>query len=271
MAEPSNNKIPKKRLSKNIDLKPKNNNEEINNLSDKETIIQLKNQQKEDKKHIELLKKTVNNLLSSKKGKSNQNNSNNEFSNVDQMIQLQQLQEENKNLKNEIDKSNLNSKYKDEIIKNLNDKMISFKNEYNGLINSLENDYNQSQLQVQHLFSENEKLMKENNDMEMGIKMMNEKVKDSLIMYDNKKNQFIKEVQAYKNKLNEYKIKIITLKRRIDELTGNNIFGYKGNTFALRKDKSAILNHNNIKSFIPNKANYSQGKLNFGFSNNNFI
>ena len=102
MAEPSNNKIPKKRLSKNIDLKPKNNNEEINNLSDKETIIQLKNQQKEDKKHIELLKKTVNNLLSSKKGKSNQNNSNNEFTNVDQMIQLQQLQEENKNLKNEI-------------------------------------------------------------------------------------------------------------------------------------------------------------------------
>ncbi len=102
MAEPANNKIPKKRLSKNIDLKPKNNNEEINNLSDKETIIQLKNQQKEDKKHIELLKKTVNNLLSSKKGKSNQNNSNNEFSNVDQMIQLQQLQEENKNLKNEI-------------------------------------------------------------------------------------------------------------------------------------------------------------------------
>jgi hypothetical protein len=272
--------LEKKILESRIENMQKDNQNEINLLTNyknseiqsyKKIINDLKNKEKSNINNINLNKKIYNNKIEEDskfyldKIKIFQQNN-------DQLSEnIFRLEEENKNLKNEIDKSNLNSKYKDEIIKNLNDKMISFKNEYNGLINSLENDYNQSQLQVQHLFSENEKLMKENNDMEMGIKMMNEKVKDSLIMYDNKKNQFIKEVQAYKNKLNEYKIKIITLKRRVDELIGNNNFGYKGNTFALRKDNSAILNYNNIKSFMPNKASCSQGKLNFGFSNNNFI
>ena len=272
--------LEKKILESRIENMQKDNQNEINLLTNyknseiqsyKKIINDLKNKEKNNINNINLNKKIYNNKIEEDskfyldKIKIFQQNN-------DQLSEnIFRLEEENKNLKNEIDKNTLNSKYKDEIIKNLNNKMISFKNEYNGIINSLENDYNQSQLQVQHLFSENEKLMKENNDMEMGIKMMNEKVKDSLIMYDNKKKQFTKEIQAYKNKLKEYKIKIITLKRRIDELTGNNIFGYKGNTFALRKDKSAILNHNNIKSFIPNKAYCSQGKLNFGLSNNNFI
>ena len=271
--------LEKKILESRIENMQKDNQNEINLLTNyknseiqsyKKIINDLKNKEKNNINNINLNKKIYNNKIEEDskfyldKIKIFQQNNEQLSENIFR------LEEENKNLKNEIDKNNLNTKYKDEIIKNLNDKMISFKNEYNGLINSLEIDYNQSQLQVQHLLSENEKLMKENNDMEMGIKMMNEKVKDSLIMYDNKKNQFIKEVQAYKNKLKEYKIKIITLKRRIDELIGNNNFGYKGNTFALRKDNSAILN-NNIKYFIPNKASCSQGKLNFGFSNNNFI
>ena len=271
--------LEKKILESRIENMQKDNQNEINLLTNyknseiqsyKKIINDLKNKEKNNINNINLNKKIYNNKIEEDskfyldKIKIFQQNNEQLSENIFR------LEEENKNLKNEIDKNNLNTKYKDEIIKNLNDKMISFKNEYNGLINSLEIDYNQSQLQVQHLLSENEKLMKENNDMEMGIKMMNEKVKDSLIMYDNKKNQFIKEVQAYKNKLKEYKIKIITLKRRIDELIGNNNFGYKGNTFALRKDNSAILN-NNIKYFIPNKASCSQGKQNFGFSNNNFI
>ena len=53
--------------------------------------------------NFELLKKTVNNLLSSNKRKSNPTNINIEqFTNADQMIQIKQLQEENQKLKNEM-------------------------------------------------------------------------------------------------------------------------------------------------------------------------
>ena len=103
MADSKKMKIQNKRLSKNEGIKLSNNNQNVNPKSDKEIINELKNQQKEDKKQIELLKKTVNNLLPSKKRKSNQMNNNIEqFTNVDQVIQIKQLQEENQKFKNEI-------------------------------------------------------------------------------------------------------------------------------------------------------------------------
>ena len=275
--------LEKKMLESKIENIQKDYQNEINLLTNyknneiqsyKKIINDLKNKEKNNINNLNLNKKIYNNKIEEDSkfymDKIKILQQNNEKLTDD----ISYLEEENKNLKYQIDRNNLNSKYKDNIINKLKDEIISFKNDYNGLISSQENDFNQSQMQIQQLLSEKEQLLKENNGMDMSIKLMNEKVKDSLIMYNNEKKQFIKVVQNYKNKNLEYKIKIMTLKKRIDELLlAKNInFSNNANAFVMRKDHSAILNHNNnMNSFIPNKANYSQGKLNFVLSSNNFI
>ena len=174
-------------------------------------------------------------------------------------------EKENKSLKNQIDNNNLNLKYKYNLIQKLNEKIHSFSNEYNIQVNNLEKNNSQSQNQVEQLFIENEKLIKENNELNMAINIMNEKIKESLVLFNNKKEQFNKIVESYKIKLIEYKQKIVLLKTRIDELLGRN-----NNKYLMRKDNSALMMHNNMSSFGSNKLNY-QNNLHFTYGKNNFI
>ena len=137
-------------------------------------------------------------------------------------------------------------------------------------MDSLEKNNDQSQYQVQQLLKERDKLIEENKELNMGLNKVNEKVKESIIIFTNKSQQFNKIVQSYKNKLKEYKNKIILLKRRIDELLGQR---KDSNNFLFRKDKSDIIKQktSNIRHFSPNRGSFSQGKLNFDYSSNYYI
>ncbi len=176
-------------------------------------------------------------------------------------------QKENKNLENQIDTINLNLKYKDNIIQKLNEKLKNFSDEYNRQITSLGNNNNKSQFHIQQLFIENDKLVKKNNELNTGIKILNEKVKESLVMFNNKNENFKKIIQNYQSKLKEYKTKIILLKKRIDELLSRN----NNNQYFMRKDNSAKFKHNNMHYLIPNKGSYSQDKLNLAYGSTNLF
>jgi len=60
------------------------------------------------------------------------------------------------------------------------------------------------------------------NELNIGIEKLNDKVKVTLDMFNNKNKEFYKIIQSYKNKLKEYKNKIIILKKKIDELHNKN-------------------------------------------------
>lgn len=147
----------------------------------------------------------------------------------------------------------------------MDEKIRTFSNEYNRQINLFEKNNDQSQLQVQQLFKEREQLIKENNELNMGINKIDEKVKGYLMMFNNKNQKYYNTINSYKKKLKEYKTKIVILKRRIDQLLSND------NNQMMRKDKSQIMKNKNMSFLLPNKGSYSQGKLNLSYGNNIFV
>ena len=124
------------------------------------------------------------------------------------------LDEENKNLKNIIQKNNLNLKYKDGLIKTLNEKIKQISDEYKSMVDSLVNNNEQSQFQINQLFDENDRIKK---DRDMLILEMN-KLRENLADYNNEKKQNNKTLEIYRSKLNKYKTNIMILKQRINEL-----------------------------------------------------
>ena len=231
----------------------------------KKIINELKNQQKSSINNFNMNKQIFNNKINEDSkfyldkikllGKHNEQLSK----------ELFEAENENKDLKNQIDSMNLKLKFKDSIIKNLDEKIRTFSDKYNRQINLFEKNNDQSQLQVQQLFKEREQLIKENNELNMGINKIDEKVKGYLMMFNNKNQKYNNTINSYKNKLKEYKNKIVLLKRRIDQLLSN------GNNQFMRKDKSQFMKNKNMSFFLPNKGSYSQGKLNLSYGNNIFI
>ena len=128
------------------------------------------------------------------------------------------LDEENKNLKNIIQKNNLNLKYKDGLIKTLNEKIKQISDEYKSMVDSLVNNNEQSQFQINQLFDENDRIKK---DRDMLILEMN-KLRENFANYNNEAKQKNKILENYRNKLNKYKTNIIILKQRINELLTKN-------------------------------------------------
>ena len=124
------------------------------------------------------------------------------------------LDEENKNLKNIIQKNNLNLKYKDGLIKTLNEKIKQISDEYKSMVDSLVNNNEQSQFQINQLFDENDRIKKERD---MLLLEMN-KLRENLADYNNEKKQNNKTLEIYRSKLNKYKTNIMILKQRINEL-----------------------------------------------------
>ena len=128
------------------------------------------------------------------------------------------LDEENKNLKNIIQKKKLNIKYQDGIIKNMNEKMKEISNDYKAMIDSLAKNNDRSQFLVKKLFMENDLLKREN---QMIILEMN-KLRENLADDNFEKKEINKILDNYRNKLNKYKMNIIKLKQRINELLQKN-------------------------------------------------
>ena len=247
MADSKKMKIQNKRLSKNEGIKLSNNNQNVNPKSDKEIINELKNQQKEDKKQIELLKKTVNNLLPSKKRKSNQMNNNIEqFTNVDQVIQIKQLQEENQKFKNEI--INLQSqiksfqinltqitdinKEKDEEVKYLSQQLEKLKNvekENFELQNQIKSVSEYTQM-IKDLSLENESLKDlfnkakiENSEYQPKIEKLEKQVLELRnLKYDDKLLEYEKIIENDNRKIEQQNFEIEKLMGEVTNLKNNN-------------------------------------------------
>lgn len=247
MADSKKMKIQNKRLSKNEGIKLSNNNQNVNPKSDKEIINELKNQQKEDKKQIELLKKTVNNLLPSKKRKSNQMNNNIEqFTNVDQVIQIKQLQEENQKFKNEI--INLQSqiksfqinltqitdinKEKDEEVKYLSQQLEKLKNvekENFELQNQIKSVSEYTQM-IKDLSLENESLKDlfnkakiENSEYQPKIEKLEKQVLELRnLKYDDKLLEYEKIIENDNRKIEQQNFEIEKLVNEVNNLKTNN-------------------------------------------------
>lgn len=124
------------------------------------------------------------------------------------------LDEENKKFRNKIQSNSLNMKYKDDLIKSLNEKLKKISSKYQSMINSLEKSNEQSQFQIEQLFNENDKYKKEN---EMLVIEMN-KLRENLAGYNLEKKESNNILNNYRERLNKYKINIMVLKQRINEL-----------------------------------------------------
>ena len=95
----------------------------------------------------------------------------------------------------------------------------------------------------------------------MAINKLNNKVKDTFVIFNKKSNEFNNAVQVYKNKINEYKRKVIILKRKIDELhrINNNFNNYIGNNSVQLENKNIIHSLNKIhlnENARKNRKNY---------------
>ena len=128
------------------------------------------------------------------------------------------LDEENKNLKNRIQKNNLNLKYKDGIINTMNEKIRQISEEYKLMIDSLAKNNEQSQFQINELFITIEKYKKENEMLNLEMVKLRENLADN--NFEKKENNKI--MDNYRNKMNKYKANIIALKQRINELLQKN-------------------------------------------------
>jgi cell division protein FtsB len=184
----------KQSYQKRINEMIKNENKNNNNLNISKKMFELKRKQ-DTKFYIDKI-----NLLQENNEKLSNENIN--------------LDEENKELKTRIQKINLNSKYKDQIIKSLREKIQSIPNEYKDSLNSLVKSNEQSQFQINQLFKENDKLRQENQMLNIEMN----KLRENLGNFGDKKNGNNSLIKSYKEKLNKYRINIIVLKKRIDEL-----------------------------------------------------
>ena len=235
-------KMEKKMLESKLDNLKKDYNNEIflmKNLNNNE----LQSYQKRINEMIKNENKNNNNLNMSKKMFELKRKQENKFF-IDKIKLLQEnneklsneninLDEENKEFKTRLQQINLNSKYKDQIIKSLKEKIQSIPNDYKDSLNSLVKSNEQSQFQINQLFKENDKLRQENQMLTIEMN----KLRDNL-----GNNSLIKN---FKDKLNKYRVNIIVLKKRINELLEK-----KENNIRINSDYNNLMKYKSSMNFF---------------------
>ena len=214
----------KQSYQKRINEMIKNENKNNNNLNISKKMFELKRKQ-DTKFFIDKI-----NLLQENNEKLSNENIN--------------LDEENKELKTRIQKINLNSKYKDQIIKSLREKIQSIPNEYKDSLNSLVKSNEQSQFQINQLFKENDKLREENQMLNIEMN----KLRENLGNFSDKKYGNNSIIKNYKDKLNKYRINIIVLKTKIKELLGKKDFN--NNTNRIDSEYNNLMRYKSSTNFF---------------------
>ena len=214
----------KQSYQKRINEMIKNENKNNNNLNISKKMFELKRKQ-DTKFFIDKI-----NLLQENNEKLSNENIN--------------LDEENKELKTRIQKINLNSKYKDQIIKSLREKIQSIPNEYKDSLNSLVKSNEQSQFQINQLFKENDKLREENQMLNIEMN----KLRENLGNFSDKKYGNNSIIKNYKDKLNKYRINIILLKTKIKELLGKKDFN--NNTNRIDSEYNNLMRYKSSTNFF---------------------
>ena len=214
----------KQSYQKRINEMIKNENKNNNNLNISKKMFELKRKQ-DTKFFIDKI-----NLLQENNEKLSNENIN--------------LDEENKELKTRIQKINLNSKYKDQIIKSLREKIQSIPNDYKDSLNSLVKSNEQSQFQINQLFKENDKLREENQMLNIEMN----KLRENLGNFSDKKYGNNSIIKNYKDKLNKYRINIILLKTKIKELLGKKDFN--NNTNRIDSEYNNLMRYKSSTNFF---------------------
>ena len=137
---------------------------------------------------------------------------------------------------------------------------------------------------LNNLINENEKLKSQNNELKAYYQKINQDITEANIIFLQKKNEFYQQNLKKENKLKEYREKIKSLKRTIDQLSNNekstnsryntfnnNIYSHR-NINSPFKYFSKTLSTRKLKNNLKKNSNYSLNyELNDDYSYIDFI
>ena len=176
------------------------------------------------------------------------------------------LRKENQSLKSELSELKLVAESKEKIIQKLQTDFEMMENEYNNNVMTTQkfgetlkiDDMSKSEY-INDLLNKQKTLIKENNDLKVGLKQMTKNINEANQLYFKKKEEYDKLFETKDNKLREYKTKITLLKMKVNELhneisilkeikvdPNNNAFHYSFFTQE-NKDLNYINNNTNKK------------------------
>ena len=135
------------------------------------------------------------------------------------------LRKENQSLKSELSELKLVAESKEKIIQKLQTDFEMMENEYNNTMITTQkfgenlkiDDMSKSEY-INDLLNKQKTLIKENNDLKVGLKQMTKNINEANQLYFKKKEEYDKLFEKKDNKLREYKTKISLLKMKVNEL-----------------------------------------------------
>ena len=107
---------------------------------------------------------------------------------------------------------------KDDIIDDLNKKIIELEGNLNLKGIQIQQMSAENETQMSQLINEKNELIKNNEKLSNGLMQFDNKVKEANMIFINKTEFYNKSMNIFKNKIKEYKNKIVTLKNKINEL-----------------------------------------------------
>ena len=173
------------------------------------------------------------------------------------------LRKENQSLKSELSELKLVEESKEKIIQKLQTDFEMMENEYNNNVMTSQkfgetlkiDDMNKSEY-INDLLNKQKTLIKENNDLKVGLKQMTKNINEANQLYFKKKEEYDKLFETKDSKLKEYRNKIFLLKMKVNELhneisilkeikvdPNNNAFHY---SFFTQENKDINYINNNV-------------------------
>ena len=138
----------------------------------------------------------------------------------------------NKNLEEKIKELKQNLLEKDDIIDDLNKRVIELEGNLNLKCIEIQQLSAENETRLSQLINEKNELIKNNEKLSNGLLQFDNKVKEANMIFINKTEFYNKSINIFKNKINEYKNKIALLKNKINEL--NSI---------IEKNKNKVINN----------------------------
>ena len=137
-----------------------------------------------------------------------------------------------KNLEEKIKELKQNLSEKDDIIDDLNKRVIELEGNLNLKCIEIQQLSAENETRLSQLINEKNELIKNNEKLSNGLLQFDNKVKEANMIFINKTEFYNKSINIFKNKINEYKNKIALLKNKINEL--NSI---------IEKNKNKVINN----------------------------
>ena len=216
-------KLDKKILENKLSEEKKNHENELN------LMLNYKNSE------LSVYQKAIDDFKSQKNNSiylNNENllNDNNQMNSLKN--KLKSTTTKNKNLEEKIKELKQNLLEKDDIIDDLNKRVIELEGNLNLKCIEIQQLSAENETRLSQLINEKNELIKNNEKLSNGLLQFDNKVKEANMIFINKTEFYNKSINIFKNKINEYKNKIALLKNKINEL--NSI---------IEKNKNKVINN----------------------------